>query len=1287
MDHAYYGRPPTRRRTALGDATLRANEDHRARSPRHGDKLSPHDIPPSSPETLPHNESLEPNGSLAVRHPPQPSPQHKRLSAVIDECRPHNSKRDSEVSNASTNASNASRRKTHVGPWNLGKTIGRGGCSRVRIVRHSTTGQYGAAKIISKATADKVRALSLANLVASAENDPTMLNDGRVIPIGLEREICIMKLLDHPNIVRLYDIWENRNEIYLIMEYIEGGELFSYIGENGSLPEDLVVYIFRQIIAALLYCHRINIHHRDLKPENILLDRTNMSIKLVDFGMAALQPTGSKLTTPCGSPHYAAPEVIKSKPYDGGQADVWSCGVILFVLLTGTPPFNYSGDERDLPMLFRAISKAEYQMPRGLSVEATDLIRRILIPDPRKRITLSKVWNHALLRKYDPDSKESLYLERWIGPEPSLPEWEPLDLTMIDREILRHMRTLWHSEPEAALISRLLNKDINYEKFFYTALQKYQHDQMENYVPQHTMAYSNSDYHHNKRPILTKKEIMQMPGKQHKRSRSGFSILNDEHLYSEHSFYEPPPSSEASYDPFRASRDPIVPTQSLHQNITVHRGSSVATRSLRPATALGHHSRSTRSTLRVQAMTRNSKNGSAVSRTSSKRSNPSSHRSVMSGRHGSVSRSSLVSSHYPSSPPVFRPQQGMYKRGVSFSHLRRSSVATASTAETGGVHYTPEQRRYLNNRRESVSSSMHPSPLSPRASTVGSSPATRPLPKVAAGTVPSRLKVRKPESPSKYIQSEVRKVSTELGKVMEEAFNRSSMSSSVRTRASGVDGTKDEAEYDTPPTSFSNRDSGGTAVSGTPDNKAAFQDRPLPPIPDETPHTFLKRKLAETRLELARRFEQGGDGTQHLKDVYRQLDTFMDPSIHAAKRIASAPAKSDAFSAGPLQAIPEEVKDGEERPAIEGRRALTEQNTIRLVDQSPTHIEPLNIRKRSTVTSTTRLENDRATTSPWPGPTSSLDHDQGPLGVRAKQAPSTTPLPLDADVPEKKEGGTLKKKKSSWFRRNLEEKEAQKPAPPPGHSRLQIPEAWQGLDDRIKADARKTGDLGQESGRHTAAAKRSEKSISSEFPMRNCGTALGKSERGGGALKQFFNFFGKKPKDGKKPGWDLGDNFSTSSIWSDFNESDSGLGGRPGPPEFQTNWLSRFLHIKPASKTLCFKVGRPRARKELLRLLREWECRGVRDVAVSPDNKNVVNARVDKNNYLKIKPVSLVIELFVVCDNGRRTQLCCARFTQTRGAASSFRKTVDIVEDVCANKGLLVTAVEVKENMLSVLGA
>ena len=249
---------------------------------------------------------------------------------------------------------------------------------------------------------------------------------------------------------------------YLIMEYVQGGELFHYIEEKGGLAEIEVVHLFRQIIAALLYCHRIHIHHRDLKPENILLDRGSFEIKLVDFGMAALQPEGRQLSTPCGSPHYAAPEVIRFKTYDGGKADVWSCGVILYVMLTGTPPFNYSSEDRDLKDLFRAIAQADYVMPDMIGREAQDLIRKILVPDPKRRINIEDIWDHPFLHKYDTQLNfqgDNMKMETWIGPRPRIDNWKPLMKQTVDREVLRNMRTLWHSEKEEVLIQRLLNNE------------------------------------------------------------------------------------------------------------------------------------------------------------------------------------------------------------------------------------------------------------------------------------------------------------------------------------------------------------------------------------------------------------------------------------------------------------------------------------------------------------------------------------------------------------------------------------------------------------------------------------------------------------------------------------------------------------------------------------------------------------------------------------------------------------------------------------------------------------
>ena len=246
------------------------------------------------------------------------------------------------------------------------------------------------------------------------------------------------------------------------MEYVRGGELYHYIQEQEGLDEINIVYLFRQIIAALLHCHRLNIHHRDLKLENILLDRETFQIKLADFGMAAMQPFGRFLNTHCGSPQYAAPELYSSRPYDGGQADVWNCGIILYIMLTGRPPFPYSGHTRDMAKLIKLATAGRYHMPSELSPEAKDLIRRILVPQPHLRITMQNIWRHPFLHKYDKDfafNQENSRMEYWIGPEPQIDNWKPLTRETIDRHIMRNLRTLWHSEREDTLVDRLLSDE------------------------------------------------------------------------------------------------------------------------------------------------------------------------------------------------------------------------------------------------------------------------------------------------------------------------------------------------------------------------------------------------------------------------------------------------------------------------------------------------------------------------------------------------------------------------------------------------------------------------------------------------------------------------------------------------------------------------------------------------------------------------------------------------------------------------------------------------------------
>lgn len=454
------------------------------------------------------------------------------------------------------------------------------------------------------------------------------------------------------------------------MEYVDGGELFHYVDERKGLPEDETVLIFRQIVSALLYCHRLLICHRDLKPENILLNQQDLTVKLIDFGMAALQPKGKLLSTPCGSPHYAAPEVVSSRPYDGMQADVWSCGVILYVMLTGTTPYNYSADG-DIRALFRDIAQAHYWMPPDLSYEAQDLIERIFITDPKRRITMDGVWDHSLLHKYDKQlgfNGQAGTKEVAIGLIPTIQDWKVKRIQDIDREILRNMRTLWHSETEQSLIQKLLSDEHNQQKLFYAALIKHREEHLENYIgTQDDMDYSASDYHHSQ---PARPPNAPLPP----RTLSQYSILNDEHLRSSRGFVGPAPSV-SSYDPYRASKEPrVVPNIGSANSATHHRNHS-GTRRLSSGRVLRHpHA------LRIEMM---KQSGRRAANRSTSSLVPSGH-SRTSVQRSSVSRNSMSSLVVPSSPPglaLMRPAAA-HKRGVSFSHVRR--ISTISVAESGG---------------------------------------------------------------------------------------------------------------------------------------------------------------------------------------------------------------------------------------------------------------------------------------------------------------------------------------------------------------------------------------------------------------------------------------------------------------------------------------------------------------------------------------------------------------------------------------------------------------------------
>ncbi len=242
---------------------------------------------------------------------------------------------------------------------------------------------------------------------------------------------------------------------YLILEYVENGDLFTYISQNGALTEEESVFVFRQMMSAVQYCHAYNICHRDLKPENILL-KSDGQIKIADFGMAALhQGPRSHLQTSCGSPHYAAPELLKARPYRGDKADIWSMGVILFVMLAGRLPF----DEDDMGLMLAKAKKAIYTMPTSFSPDAKDLVHRILQVEPEIRISMNRMWKHPLIWKYGYLDDLGSGGTDGLGQFGRGTQVTPLDLANIDTQIFRQLRSMWHTLREDELAGKLVSNE------------------------------------------------------------------------------------------------------------------------------------------------------------------------------------------------------------------------------------------------------------------------------------------------------------------------------------------------------------------------------------------------------------------------------------------------------------------------------------------------------------------------------------------------------------------------------------------------------------------------------------------------------------------------------------------------------------------------------------------------------------------------------------------------------------------------------------------------------------
>ncbi|XP_039872663.1 serine/threonine-protein kinase BRSK2-like isoform X5 [Simochromis diagramma] len=330
---------------------------------------------------------------------------------------------------------NSGHYANYVGPYRLEKTLGKGQTGLVKLGVHCVTNQKVAIKIVNR---EKL---------------------SESVLMKVEREIAILKLIEHPHVLKLHDVYENKKYLYLVLEHVSGGELFDYLVKKGRLTPKEARKFFRQIISALDFCHSHSICHRDLKPENLLLDEKN-NIRIADFGMASLQVGDSLLETSCGSPHYACPEVIRGEKYDGRKADAWSCGVILFALLVGALPF----DDDNLRNLLEKVKLGVFHMPHFIPPDCQNLLRGMIEVDPIKRLTLEQIQKHTwyLAGKNEPEPEQPIPRKVAIRTLASVEE--------IDPDVLESMHSLGCFRDKDKLTKDLLSEEDNQEKMIYFLL-------------------------------------------------------------------------------------------------------------------------------------------------------------------------------------------------------------------------------------------------------------------------------------------------------------------------------------------------------------------------------------------------------------------------------------------------------------------------------------------------------------------------------------------------------------------------------------------------------------------------------------------------------------------------------------------------------------------------------------------------------------------------------------------------------------------------------------------------
>ncbi|KAH0787069.1 CAMK family protein kinase [Histomonas meleagridis] len=304
--------------------------------------------------------------------------------------------------------------KQELGDYVIIQTIGSGSSSKVKLAEHKITHQHYAMKIIKKSKLD---------------SNPDLRQK-------IHREIALMRLLDHPHLINLVDVLESQGHIYIVTEYASHGELFNFLIVRRFLTPVQSMHIFRQIIYGLDFLHTHNVCHRDLKPENILLTESN-DAKIADFGFARWMKETTSCQTSCGSPHYTAPEVLRGASYDGRASDIWSCGVILYALLTGKLPF----DDPSFRGLAAKVKSGIFRMP-DLAPDLKDLLIKILTVNPKNRITIDGIKRHPAFRIGLP--------QEYIVPSPfAVPKLEkPIEMSTLSPAIIEFLHNIGYNDDE-----------------------------------------------------------------------------------------------------------------------------------------------------------------------------------------------------------------------------------------------------------------------------------------------------------------------------------------------------------------------------------------------------------------------------------------------------------------------------------------------------------------------------------------------------------------------------------------------------------------------------------------------------------------------------------------------------------------------------------------------------------------------------------------------------------------------------------------------------------------------